>query len=268
MRNAEALKDFVGSGVSRREFAKRAMVGGVAVAGAVALAGLDTEVAAQELTDIDVLNFALNLEYLEAEFYTVALSGQRIEQIGIGVAGVGQAGATTGGGQVSLSPQTRRVTEHIALDEQQHVRFLRAALGRAAIAKPAINLEALGLGFRNEQEFLTLARAFEDLGMSAYAGAVTLISSRQILMAAAQIGLTEAQHVGNVRFLVSAAGFAVPQVDTRDVPPLGSPAGRLYQVDGNGLSTARTAAEVLAVAYAGGERSGGFFPNGANGTIR
>ena len=132
----------------------------------------DTAVA-QSITDVDVLNFALNLEYLEAEFYYVA---------------------TTGGARVALDDRSGTVASQITIDELQHVRFLRGALGSAAIAKPAINLEALGIGFRNQKEFLTLSRAFEDVGVSAYGGAVTAISSRAILQAAARIALTEAQH--------------------------------------------------------------------------
>ena len=138
------------------------------------------------------------------------------------------------------------------------------------MAKPAINLAALGIGYNNATEFLTLARAFEDLGVSAYAGAAAFIGNRGILTAAARIALTEGQHAGVLRLLISDAGAAVPMVDRIDVPPLGSPGGRLFQVDGAGLSTIRTPGQVLAVAYASataGTRSGGFFPNGVNGTI-
>ncbi len=225
---------------------------------------------AQGLTDIDILNFALNLEYLEAEFYTVALTGRRINEIGIGITGTGRQGATVGGAQVAMGAFTRTQAEHIARDEQQHVVFLRAALGNAAVAKPAINLEALGLGFRNENEFLTLARAFEDLGMSAYAGAAPLVKNPDILLEAARIGLTEAQHVGAVRTLIAQANLAQPQVDMHDVPPLGSLNGRYFQVDDFGRSTVRSAGQVLAVAFANtapGTRAGGFYPEGVNGAI-
>lgn len=261
MNKAEALKDLIGSAVNRRAFAQKTMAAGLWTGGAMLAGGATSSVMAQGVTDVDVLNFALNLEYLEAEFYTVATTGRRIADVGIGVSGVGSSGATTGGAVVSLDSRSRTVAEHVTLDEQQHVRFLRDALGSAAVAKPAINLEALGLGFRNQAEFLTLARAFEDLGVSAYAGAANLISSRAILMAAAQIALTEGQHAGVFRLLVSDNNVRVPQLDPLDVPPLMSPNGRLFQVDGNGLSTARTAAQVLAVA-------GPFFPSGVNGNIR
>lgn len=262
----EALTDLVNNPVSRRDFARRTMYGTFAAAGAMAV-GSSAQLFAQRITDAAILNFALNLEYLEAEFYTVATTGRRIDEIGIGVDGRGRQGATTGGARVSFDDRTRVVAEQIALDEQQHVIFLRTALDTAAVAKPAINLEALGLGFRTQTEFLILARAFEDLGVSAYAGAARLIDNPDILQAAAQIAITEGQHAGLVRYLIWLANTAVPMVDKVDVPPLGSPNGRLFQVGGDGLSTARTAAEVLRVVYAGNAREGGFFPAGVNGDI-
>ncbi|MGE0702464.1 MAG: ferritin-like domain-containing protein [Vicinamibacterales bacterium] len=244
--------------MSRRSFGTKAIATGLLAAAGSTLAG--KALLAQSSLDLDILNFALNLEYLEAEFYTVAATGQRLQDVGIGVTGTGTAGPTTGGARVTLSKRTATVASHIAADEQAHVVFLRNALGSAAVAKPAINLDALGLGFANENEFLTLARAFEDLGVSAYGGAAASIGSRQILTAAAQIALTEAQHAGVLRLLVSDAAISVPQVDNMDVPPLMSPNGRLFQVDNWGLSTIRTPSQVLAV-------GGAFFPGGVNGAI-
>ncbi|MCA1584169.1 MAG: ferritin-like domain-containing protein [Acidobacteria bacterium] len=261
MNKAEVLHDLVESEVSRRAFAKRTIGAGLWAGGAAMMMGSANSVQAQSVTDVDILNFALNLEYLEAEFYYIATTGRRIADAGISVTGTGQSGATTGGGRVALDERTRTVADHITLDELQHVRFLRTALGSAAVAKPAINLEALGIGFRSQNEFLTLARAFEDLGVSAYGGAAAAISSRAILERAARIALTEAQHAGVLRLLVSDNRVVVPALDGIDVLPLMSPGGRLFQVDGDGLSNIRTPAQVLAV-------GGAFFPNGVNGNIR
>ena len=164
------IEGLIGSPVSRRAFAKKAIVAGAVATGA-SLIGPLTESEAQSITDVDILNFALNLEYLEAEFYTVVTTGRTIADIGIGVGGVGTTGPTTGGGVVSLDDRVLQAARNLANEEQMHVRLLRNALGSAAIAKPAINLAALGIGYRNVTEFLTLARAFEDVGVTAYLGA-------------------------------------------------------------------------------------------------
>lgn len=266
MSKPDAIQNLVNSPLHRREFAWRMATGALAVAGAAALPGA-ANLMAQSVTDVDILNFALNLEYLEAEFYTVATTGQRIEEAGLGVSGRGRAGETTGGGKVALDDFTAFVAMQITLDEQAHVNVLRAALGGDAVAKPAINLEALGLGFRNQTEFLTVAAIFEDVGVSAYAGAAPLIDNSRILSAAARIALTEAQHAGVLRSIVSRAALAIPQVDDKAIPTIGNPNGRLFFVDGNGFSIARTPGEVLTIVYAGGNASGGFFPAGVNGTI-
>lgn len=268
---SEAIGGLINNPVNRRDFAKRAMATGLWAAVGASVVGAGAQVSAQSgITDIDILNFALNLEYLEAEFYTVATTGRRIEDLGIGVSGTGTVGATVGGSVVSMDNRVMQVARDVANEEQMHVRLLRTALGSAAIAKPAINLAALGVGFSNVTEFLTLARAFEDVGVTAYGGAAPLISSRAILATAAAIALTEGQHAGVFRYLVYDRGIAVPQLDTLDVPPLGSPNGRLFNVDGQGLSPARTPSQVLAIVYANratGARNGGFFPGGFNGTI-
>ncbi len=266
MSKAEALESLVHNPLYRRDFAKKMAAGALAVAGVAVLPG-SVKLIADGITDVDILNFALNLEYLEAEFYTVATTGQRIGDYGIGTTGKGRAGATSGGAKVSLDDFTGFAAMQITIDEQAHVSFLRAALKGEAVAKPEINLEALGLGFRNQTEFLTVAAIFEDVGVSAYGGAAPLIDSAKILGAAAQIALTEAQHAGVLRSLVSRAALAIPQVDPKAIPTIGNTNGRLFFVDGNGLSVVRTPSEVLKIVYAGGSSSGGFFPAGVNGTV-
>jgi hypothetical protein len=263
---AEVLKSLVHNPLHRREFARKIATGAIAVAGAAALPRSVT-LMAQSLTDVDILNFALNLEYLEAEFYSVATTGQRIADAGVGVNGKGRGGATTGGAKVALDDFTGFAAMQITIDEQAHVNFLRSALKGEAVAKPEINLEALGVGFRSQAEFLTVAAIFEDVGVSAYGGAAPLIDSSQILSAAARIALTEAQHAGVLRSLVSRLALAIPQVDPKAIPTIGNVNGRLFFVDGNGLSVTRTPSEVLKIVYGGGTASGGFFPAGVNGTI-
>lgn len=263
---AQTIEGLVGNGLHRREFAKRVIVGGLIAGGAASL-GRSGDLLAAEITDIDILNFALNLEYLEAEFYTVSTTGKRIAEAGIGISGRGRGGDTVGGSKVSLDDRVGFIAQQITLDEQAHVSFLRKALGSDAVAKPSINLAALGLGFNSQAEFLTVAAIFEDVGVSAYGGAAPLIDNSQILAAAARIALTEAQHSGVLRFLVGDLKIPVPLADPKAIPTIGTEAGREFFVDGNGLSPVRTPSQVLNIVYAGGRDDGGFFPNGFNGTI-
>src|ERR1700730_17656709 len=104
-----AMNDkWLGRVVSRRRFGKGAVIAGVGAASLTTLGGLLTTSksvlsplsAEADGADVDILNFALNLEYLEAEFYTVVTTGQTIDQIGIGIDGAGTLGPTTGGAQV------------------------------------------------------------------------------------------------------------------------------------------------------------------------
>src|ERR1700760_2714927 len=120
-------------------------VGGVALAGTLMGAAKKAEAQSSTLTDADYLNFALNLEYLEAQFYTLAFAGQTIDQIGIGI---GAGSSATGGGTVTVKPSgtasckvafansaVAAYAQEIASEEQKHVKFLRSALGSSAVAQ-------------------------------------------------------------------------------------------------------------------------------------
>ncbi|MES2458955.1 MAG: ferritin-like domain-containing protein [Armatimonadota bacterium] len=217
-------------------------------------------------TDIDVLNFALNLEYLEAEFYSYAVNGTGIDASLTG--GAGTAGATTGGAKVAFADaNVAAIAAEIAQDELTHVRFLRSALGGQAVAKPAINLAALGIGFANETEFLTVSRALEDVGVSAYAGGARFIQNRDLFEAAGRILGTEAFHAGNIRHLLLRRGItSVPAVDAKDILPT---TNKQFATDPTtGLAVARTPAEVLAIVRGANAAGGAFFPAGLNGNVR
>ena len=222
--------------------------------------------------DINILNFALNLEYLEAEFYTYATTGQGIAQAGNVITGSGVSGATTGGAMVTFTdPTVQAVVTELASDERTHVTLLQgaiASLGGTAIAKPAINLNALGFGFVGMNAFLTLARIFEDIGVTAYGGAAPLIQSGAILGYAARILATEALHSGNIRAQIARLGLATtPPLDGADhlPPPSGS---QYFPTDSYAITETRTPGQVLYLAYgAPNATSGGFFPAGVNGTL-
>ena len=253
--------------MGRRGFLRNVGLAGVSVAAGSILTsclGSGHVVSAQAVPEVDVLNFALNLEYLEANFYQVAVNGAPLSSSDTGTG----AGTVSGGSKVTFSNSLlAKVAAEIAQDELLHVRFLRSALGSAAVPQPNIDLNALGVGFANDGEFLILSRAFEDTGVSAYAGAATLLTGTN-LQAAAQILATEAYHAGNIRFQVVENGITTAALDSLDVPPDQS---HFFPVDSNALAIKRSTSQVLAIVYANsatGTSMGGFFPNGLNGNIK
>jgi hypothetical protein len=254
---------------SRRTFLRGAGMTGIGLAGAAMIGSKfgasEQKVEAAAVSDFDILNFALNLEYLEAEFYAMATYGSTLVQLGV-ITSSEESGPTTGGAKVPnfASSPMATVATALRVDEILHVKYLRAALGSRAVKKPAINLNALGYGFSSVNSFLKLARQFEDVGVSAYLGAAPLITSSAYLAAAGAILSTEAQHSGAIRLGCVMSGVTSPAVDSRDVPPT---AANPFDLDKNGLSIPRTTAQVLNIVYAGGKCAGGFYPNGMNGTI-
>ena len=272
-----------------------AVVGGVA-AGGLALSAQPAE--AQALTDADIINFALNLEYLEAEFYLRAYSGTGLPASA--VTGTGTQGTVTGGSAVPFaSPAIQYYCQTLASDELTHVQFIRNALGSAAVAEPNINLSTsftqlaqaaglIGAGqtfnpFADEISFLLGAYIFEDVGVTAYAGAARFITNPNYLTAAAGILGTEAYHAGAVRTLLAniGAGVATDQISAlratlsqaQDdqgvvIPNLNY---NFVSSDYNGLVFRRTTQQVLSIVYGSttaAGKGGLFFPNGLNGTIR
>lgn len=265
MSNEIINPEIVKSANNRRSFVRKLGIAGAAL-GAAATLGVKPA-SAQTTTDIDVLNFALNLEFLEAEFYTVATTGKTLQQAGYNVGP--NPGPTTGGAAVNFSNNlvfSQQVAMEIAADERAHVALLLNALGSQAITKPAINLNALGFGFGSLNEFLKLARIFEDIGVSAYAGAAPLLSPT-ILATAARILAAEAEHVANIRLQIARLNVpTAPPLDPADILPPPSNPNQFFSLNSNGLAETRTPAQVLYLAYGGPNlSSGGFFPNGANG---
>ncbi len=221
---------------TRRSLNRRKFLGAIGAAGAAtALAGCgsnNTQIAPTPtptptaVTDADILNFALNLEYLEAEFYLRAATGSGLASADIG----SSPGAVTGGVQIpGINSAQQNILNEIAYDEQQHVRFLRAALtgaGATPVSRPAIDLTAsfnalaaaAGIGpsfnpFKDFNSFLVGAFVFEDVGVTAYSGAAPLISDAGIkagfLAAAAGILAVEAYHAAYVRTTLTAQATAL-----------------------------------------------------------
>ena len=248
---------------NRRSFVRKLGIASAAVGAGLAIDLKNAKAATT--TDVNVVNFALNLEYLEAEFYTIATTGKTLEQSGFDVGP--NPGPTFGGAKVNFSNNlvfSSTAALQIADDERAHVTLLRGLLGSAAIHKPAINLNALGFGYANQNDFLKLARIFEDIGVTAYAGAAPLLSP-PVLAYAARILAAEAEHAANIRLQIARLNVPTSKLDSVDIipPPSGT---ELFSLDNMGLAATRTPAQVLYLAYgAGNVTAGGFFPDGANG---
>jgi hypothetical protein len=263
--------------LGRRSFVKGAGITGMGLAsmafGGSKASGLQLFPGAPDI-DVGLVNFALNLEYLEAEFYTMATTGKTIEESGFAINGVGNSGPTTGGQMVDfasnngeVSGMLAKIAAEITHDEQTHVYLLRTLLGDAAVAKPAINLDALGYGFANFRQFLLLARAFEDTGVTAYSGAANSFTNPSFLEYAVKIALTEAFHASNIRLLLAENNQRTNAVDKIDILP--PPSGTQYfPVDARALALSRSTSQVLSIVYGSsvkGTDKGGFFPEGVNG---
>jgi hypothetical protein len=221
----------------------------------------------------DVLNFALNLEYLEANFYSYIVNGTGIPASAQG----SSPGTVTGGAKISFSdPNVAALAAELAADELSHVVLLRAALianNITPVDQPALNLAPLGPIITNDATFLAAARSLETVGTSAYEGGIQyLVASADIITYAALIHDTEAQHEGVLRQFCISKGVQSPAVDKYDRPPVLGPTGIFNTSNITGFNTARNASEVLQIVYLApgqiGVSHGGFFPNGLNGNVK
>ena len=124
-------------------------------------------------SDVDILNFALTLEFLEAKFYEEAKS------------------------RAKASGELKSLVNLLASDEKQYVEALTATikqLGGKPVAEPKFDFPYSGTG-----GFLKLAQTFEDTGVSAYNGAAPMIKSKEVLAAAGGIVQVEARHAAAIR---------------------------------------------------------------------
>jgi len=272
------------------------MAVGAAVTSGAALTSLPA--AAQGITDTDILNFALNLEYVEAQYYIRAFLGRGLDPADTSDPnGVGNAGFVLGGSAVPFKTESiAAYAQKITIDEVNHVRFLRRVLGNAAVAQPNIDLlnsfNGLALAaklvpnantqfnpFADEVSFLLGAFIFEDVGVTAYAGAARLLQNKDYLDAAASILAIEAYHSGTVRTVLGALGqqsaanaISAVRASLGNGKEQGLTVGNLRfntsPSDSDSLAFRRSATEVLNVVYAGRSTGGGFLPDRANGRIR
>jgi hypothetical protein len=304
------LNDLIDKALSRRKFLAGA---GTAAAGAMIIGCNNSTPATTptppptppplDIPDNDILNFALNLEYLEAEFYLYAATGS----------GLSTADALTGAGTTKVpanlvavpwtSPAQAQFAAELAQTELNHVRYLQAVIGKNSgtpVPRPAIDLTNFGpLGvaagiattptfnpFADPNSFLVGAFTFEDVGVTAYGGAAPLLANNNILSGAAGLQAAEAYHASSIRTQI--AGGAANSGDATFLN-YANKISALRATLGGGKETqlsissvvaadptyaiafGRTTDQVLHIVYgaAGGAglSKGGFFPNGLNGTI-
>ncbi len=282
--------------LDRRRFLSGAGMASAAAVGAAIIGCGDSTVPyvdAASQAEVDVLNFALNLEYLEATFYSYIVTGNDLNS---NLTGGGPA-PTGAPGQITFpNAQINDLFAEIYFDEMSHVAAIRTALGSVAVARPQLNLAALAT--ISGSNYLQIARLFEDVGVTAYTGAAAYLTGSNST-AAAQILAVEGFHAGALRLIAIQQGAAYPAslpgyvpADGYDIKPAdpGTVAlaeagpttanGGFFATAANGttgqggifagFAYQRSSSQVLAILYANtatGTAKGGFFPNGFNGNI-
>jgi len=164
-------------GLTRSAF----LVRGALAAGAVYGAGAVTPFVGQALAqggggDVDILNFALTLEYLEGAFYKQAVTKVK-----------------------GLSGDTLKLAKELRDNEAEHVAALTKAIkgaGGKPVTAPKVDF---GGAFASTEAFLKTANTFEDTGVSAYNGAGPMLKNKDYLAAAGSIVQIEARHAALTR---------------------------------------------------------------------
>ena len=247
------------------------------------------------IKDEDIFTFALNLEYMEAEFYLRATTGKGITDADAG----SEAGRVVGGHEAKFENKAiREFVEELADNELAHVRFYRKTLGKSAVSRPAIDFDAgfkaaaqaAGLPadfdpFADDMSVLLGGMLFEDVGVTAYAGAAPLLKKKEFVEAAAGILAVEAYHMGMARsqlYLMGEKAWKSANAisDARD--KVDGPEDKDQGIHVNGkanivpstpdaIAFRRTPQEVLHIVYLTdkkGVSKGGFYPNGMNGSLK
>jgi hypothetical protein len=283
-----------GSALNRRHFiAALGMTG--AAAGSGLLSGCSTSnivpATTATLGQTDILNFLLNIKFLQATFYAYVTLGTDIS-----------SAQTTGSGVVTNAPAkltfaTQQITDlfnEIYYDEKNHLTTLYNLLGSAVTPRPAINLGAFGT--ITATNAIAIARLLEDVGISAYAGAMASLSTSDVTITTQILG-TDGFHSGALR-LVSIQNPTLAtyiKADSLDVAPYDpnsatvaaagpTASGAFFATAGAttsntatpaAFSFVRSTSQALAILYGApgapvgtGTASGGFFPSGVNGNIK
>ena len=171
------------AGLTRAGF----IVAGTAALGALAAGAPAASAAGLPASDVDVLNYALVLEYLQAAFYTEAERSK------------------------ALTGRPAEAARVVGAVERAHVKAFRDLLGSKAVGRPHFDFRGVT---EANKPFLKTAVAFEDLAVAAYKGQARRIRSKAVLTSALGIHTVEARHAAWMRYL----NGNVPAVSAFDLP--------------------------------------------------
>lgn len=234
--------------LERRRFLRSASVAGLAIGGSSLLAACGsgnknkaptptpsssssptpTPSATVSYDDADVLAMALNIEYLQANFYLQAVSGAGLDaDLTKGAADTDTVGTVTGGKKMTFTDSAiGEYAREMAADQVAHISFLRTQLGTAVIAQPDINIDGSASGaftafaraaglvgssstfdpYASDDNFLLAAFLLEDIGPTAYRGGLGYMANSVLIEALAGILATESYHAGLIRSTIYATG--------------------------------------------------------------
>ncbi|MFT3977261.1 MAG: ferritin-like domain-containing protein [Sphingomonas bacterium] len=314
---AAALDNAALRSTERRRFLSLVGRGGVAAGGLALLSACGsgdsdssatptptpTSSSSTEAADISLLNFALNIEYLSAQYFSFAAFGTGLPASDL--TGTGTQGSVTGGAQVSFTdPIVAACAREIARDDRAHVEYLRSQLGSAStVAMPSLNIAGDAGGaftalaklaqvpgasagfnpYASDENFLYGAFILKDVIVTAYKGLAPLIGTADFAAGAAGILGAESYHAGLIRTLLYAKGLtATPGLlsNARDgldgasdldqgIAGADASISNIAPVDGNGIVYSRSTGQAFNILFqnAASATSGGFYPSGVNGTI-
>ena len=304
----EKILDKVDVGTCRRAFIQALGLGtvGAAILGASSSDEALAQGAPADITDTDIVQFALNFEYLGAEYYLRAVNGSGLKAGDID--GVGGVGTVNGGKQVPFTDSfIRKFAFELAADEEAHVRTLRAALPDTShIGRPQLDLDfaftfaarSAGLVgpndrfdvYASDDTFLLGAFLLEDVCVTALIGGAPFIKDKGVLATASGFLGTEGYQAGAIRTLLYTRGLinqanAISNArdaldgntdldqgisgDQSATPGFTQNDANLVPADRNSLAFGRTFGQVLNIAYLNTTQSpGGFFPQGLRGRLR
>jgi rubrerythrin len=199
--------------VTRGAFLRRAaaIVGGGAAASMI-LPGIAL---GQGSTDVDILNYALTLEYLEAAFYKEANA------------------------KGALNGELKRFSKVVAQHEEAHVKALKQALGSKAVKTPSFDFKGTT---SSPDTFAATSKVLEDTGVEAYQGQAPNIKSKKILTAALSIHPVEARHAAWVASIIG-KGSGNPSPVPEAFNPAKDMAQVLAAVQGTGFISSMSGAK-------------------------